>query len=94
MYTPNNKKIGDINEILLDKTGNVEAVVIGVGGFLGIGAKEVALPFKSLEWKMDRAEVSDGSPGTSTSGSDAQRPAQPPGGSQSRGARIPLTMRF
>jgi len=32
--------------------GKVDAVVIGVGGFLGIGEKDVAVPFKSVEWKM------------------------------------------
>ena len=38
-----NEKIGDISDILFDKSGKVEAYVLGVGGFLGIGAKDVAL---------------------------------------------------
>jgi sporulation protein YlmC with PRC-barrel domain len=37
------KKIGDVTDILFDKDGKVEAYVVGVGGFLGIGSKEVAL---------------------------------------------------
>ena len=37
------KKIGDVSDILFDKDGKIEAYVIGVGGFLGMGAKEVAL---------------------------------------------------
>lgn len=37
------KKIGDVTDILFDKTGKIEAFVISVGGFLGMGAKEVAL---------------------------------------------------
>jgi hypothetical protein len=48
-----NQKIGDINEVLLNKDGMAEAVVIGVGGFLGIGEKNVAVPFKSLEWRTE-----------------------------------------
>ena len=36
-------KIGDVSDILFDKDGKVEAYVVGVGGFLGIGAKDVAL---------------------------------------------------
>jgi hypothetical protein len=36
-------KIGDVSDILFDKDGKIEAYVIGVGGFLGIGAKDVAL---------------------------------------------------
>jgi sporulation protein YlmC with PRC-barrel domain len=37
------KKIGDVTDILFDKNSKVEAYVVGVGGFLGIGSKEVAL---------------------------------------------------
>jgi len=37
------KKIGDVSDILFDKDGKIEAYVIGVGGFLGIGSKDVAL---------------------------------------------------
>ncbi len=37
------KKIGDVSDILFDKSGKIEAYVVGVGGFLGIGSKEIAL---------------------------------------------------
>jgi sporulation protein YlmC with PRC-barrel domain len=37
------QKIGDVSDILFDKEGKIEAYVVGVGGFLGIGAKDVAL---------------------------------------------------
>ena len=50
VYGSDNEKIGDINEILVDRQGNLDAVVIGVGGFLGIGEKNVAIPFKSIEF--------------------------------------------
>ena len=36
-------KIGNVSDILFDKDGKIEAYVVGVGGFLGIGSKEVAL---------------------------------------------------
>jgi PRC-barrel domain len=36
--------------VMVDKDGSIRAVVIGVGGFLGIGEKNVALPFKSIQW--------------------------------------------
>jgi sporulation protein YlmC with PRC-barrel domain len=39
----NNEKIGDVNDILFDRNGKIMAYVIGVGGFLGIGSKDVAL---------------------------------------------------
>jgi sporulation protein YlmC with PRC-barrel domain len=37
------KKIGDVNDVLFERDGSIKAYVIGVGGFLGIGAKDVAL---------------------------------------------------
>jgi hypothetical protein len=74
VYNPNNEKVGDISEIILDKNGNAEVVVIGVGGFLGIGAKDVGVSFKSLQWKMDRPKTaSDGAPASRT---DSAAPAQ------------------
>jgi hypothetical protein len=53
VYGADNDKIGDINEVLVDRQGNADAVVLGVGGFLGIGEKNVALPFSAFEWVMD-----------------------------------------
>ena len=41
VYNDKNEKLGDINEILLDKSGKVEGVVIGVGGFLGMGEHDI-----------------------------------------------------
>ena len=38
-----NQKIGDVSDILFDKTGKIDAYVVSIGGFLGMGAKEVAL---------------------------------------------------
>ena len=57
VYGPSDEKIGDINEVLIDSNGAVHAVVIGVGGFLGVGEKDVAVPFKSLNIK--RTDNSD-----------------------------------
>lgn len=45
---PDDKSIGDINELLIADDGGVDAVVVGVGGFLGIGEKNVAIPFDAL----------------------------------------------
>ena len=47
------ERIGDINDILLSKDGKVAAVVIGVGGFLGLGEHEVAVKFDSLRMTQD-----------------------------------------
>ncbi len=44
-----NQKIGDVSDILIDKSGKIEAYVVSVGGFLGMGAKDVALAPSSFE---------------------------------------------
>lgn len=43
------KTIGEINDVVLDQEGKADAAVIGVGGFLGIGQKNVAIPFSELQ---------------------------------------------
>jgi hypothetical protein len=50
---PDDKSIGDINELLIAEDGSVDAVVVGVGGFLGIGEKNVAIPFDTLNVQRD-----------------------------------------
>ena len=45
--------IGNINNLVVAKDGSVDAVIIGVGGFLGMGEKNVAVPFDSLRWSVD-----------------------------------------
>jgi sporulation protein YlmC with PRC-barrel domain len=49
VYGPDNKSIGDINDLIIDNQGRTKAAVIGVGGFLGIGEKNVAVPFEALQ---------------------------------------------
>ena len=49
VYDNQDNKIGDVNDILLDKDGRVSTVIIGVGGFLGVGEKDVAVPFSALK---------------------------------------------
>ena len=44
------ERVGEVNDVLLSQNGNAEAVVIGVGGFLGIGEKDVAIDFERLSW--------------------------------------------
>ncbi|MFH6784138.1 MULTISPECIES: PRC-barrel domain-containing protein [Methylobacterium] len=47
-------RVGEIEDVLLTEDGRVRAVVIGVGGFLGIGQKSVAVPFDTLAWNTGR----------------------------------------
>ncbi len=43
VFGPDNEKIGDVTDILFDRNGKIVAYVVGVGGFLGIGAKAIAI---------------------------------------------------
>ena len=44
------ENIGDVNDIVVGADGKIEAVVVGVGGFLGIGEKDVAVDYAQLDW--------------------------------------------
>jgi hypothetical protein len=50
VYNKENEKIGDISEIIADRSGKLEAVVVGAGGFLGIGERDVAVPYSQITW--------------------------------------------
>jgi sporulation protein YlmC with PRC-barrel domain len=50
VYNDNNESVGSINDLLTDKNGNIKAVVIGVGGFLGVGEHLVAIPFEKVKF--------------------------------------------
>ncbi len=49
VYDPANDKIGDIDDVLMTADGKVNALVIGVGGFLGLGEKHVIAPFRVVK---------------------------------------------
>ena len=48
VYDPSNAMIGEISDVLINKEGKIEAFIISVGGFLGIGEKDVAVPFNAV----------------------------------------------
>jgi sporulation protein YlmC with PRC-barrel domain len=50
VYNDNNESLGSINDLLTDKSGNIKAVVIGVGGFLGVGEHLVAIPWDKIKF--------------------------------------------
>jgi len=48
-----NETVGEVNDLVLDKDGKIVAVIVGIGGFLGIGEREVALDYSSLNIRYD-----------------------------------------
>ena len=57
VYGPDDKQIGKIDDLLMDRNGAAETVVIGVGGFLGFGKKDVAVPFSAMQWRTEARKV-------------------------------------
>ena len=73
VYNEQNEKLGDISEILLDKSGKVAGVVIGVGGFLGMGQHDIMVDMAKLKFVDE--PVKSATTTTSTTTGAANRPA-------------------
>lgn len=67
VYNDANENIGSINDLLMDKTGNVKIAVIGVGGFLGMGEHLVAVPYDKLKF-VNEAVAYTGTGGAGSTG--------------------------
>jgi sporulation protein YlmC with PRC-barrel domain len=68
VYNDNNESVGSINDMLMEKGGNIKAVVIGVGGFLGVGEHLVAVPFEKVKFVNEPVAYTGMSGGPSTGG--------------------------
>ena len=66
VYNDNNESVGSINDLLTDRSGNIKAVVLGVGGFLGVGEHLVAVPFDKIKFANEPVAYT-GTAGTSSS---------------------------
>jgi sporulation protein YlmC with PRC-barrel domain len=64
VYNEANEKLGDIAELIIDKNGNVKQVILGVGGFLGMGEKNVAVSFDKLKWVNEPVTTATNAPST------------------------------
>jgi len=72
VYNNANEKIGDISDVLFDQSGRVEAVVIGVGGFLGLGERNVAVPYDQIRWSNEPIRSVSAKPALSGGGTGAR----------------------
>jgi sporulation protein YlmC with PRC-barrel domain len=88
VYNAQNENVGSINDLLMDKSGGIKAAVISVGGFLGMGAHLVAVPFDKMKFSTEPVAYSTSSnapaggagggakpPSTTTTGSATGSPA-------------------
>ncbi|WP_065756735.1 PRC-barrel domain-containing protein [Bradyrhizobium paxllaeri] len=75
VYNDSNESLGSINDLLADKNGDIKAVVIGVGGFLGVGEHLVVVPIDKVKFVDEPIAY------TSTSSAPATGGARPGAGS-------------
>jgi sporulation protein YlmC with PRC-barrel domain len=85
VYNDKNESLGSINDLLMDKSGNIKAVVLGVGGFLGMGEHLVAVPLDKIKFVNEPVVYS----GTASTGAPGAGGA--PGGAMNRPATGPTT---
>ena len=50
VYNGSNEKVGEIEELLVNSTGRIDAAVLSIGGFLGMGEHWVAVPFDQIQF--------------------------------------------
>jgi sporulation protein YlmC with PRC-barrel domain len=80
VYNDKNESLGSINDLLTDKSGNIKGVVIGVGGFLGVGEHLVAVPFDKIKFVNEPVVTASAAPASGSGGTAGTRPASPTGG--------------
>jgi sporulation protein YlmC with PRC-barrel domain len=71
VYNDQNEKLGDVSEVLIDKSGKVAGVVIGVGGFLGMGQRDIMVEMSKLKFVDEPVRASDTNRGTTGAGDRA-----------------------
>jgi sporulation protein YlmC with PRC-barrel domain len=57
VYDPSDNKIGEIMDVLVSPDGHATALIVGVGGFLGAGEKDVAVPFSAVKHTMKDKKI-------------------------------------
>jgi uncharacterized protein YdeI (BOF family) len=57
VYSPQDEAIGDVNDVIVSRDGKVDGLVVGVGGFLGIGEKDVAIEITKIKMMDTEAGI-------------------------------------
>jgi sporulation protein YlmC with PRC-barrel domain len=57
VYDASNNKIGEIRDVLVDHDGRVAALIVGIGGLLGAGEKDVAAPFEAVKASEENGKL-------------------------------------
>jgi len=75
VYNDQNDKLGSISELLIDKSGKVDGVVIGVGGFLGMGEHDIKVDMAKLKFFDEPVKTSSTTTTSTTGAGTTTRPA-------------------
>jgi sporulation protein YlmC with PRC-barrel domain len=86
VYNDKNESVGSINDLLADKSGNIKAVVIGVGGFLGVGEHLVAVPFDKVKFVSEPVVYTGAANAPGASGAAKTSSTMPPPSTTTTGA--------
>jgi len=89
VYNDNNESVGSINDLLMDKGGSIKAVVIGVGGFLGVGEHLVAVPFDKVKFVSEPIAYTGASNTGGNAGGTAKTPTTTTGAAPAAAAAKP-----
>jgi len=73
VYNEANEKIGDISDVILESSGKAAKVIIGVGGFLGMGEHYVAVTYDRLKWVDEPVRAKTANDTTADRKSDTNR---------------------
>jgi sporulation protein YlmC with PRC-barrel domain len=76
VYNHDNEKIGGITELVVDKSGKLDAVVVGAGGFLGLGEHDVAILYSQITWMLLPGAQSPANPTSSGAASTADQTSE------------------
>ncbi len=88
VYNDQDEKLGSISEILLDKSGKIDGVIVGVGGFLGMGQHDIKVEMSKLKFVDEPVKTSSTSTTTTTgAGGTTNRPATTTTSSSSSGKK-------
>jgi sporulation protein YlmC with PRC-barrel domain len=91
VYGADNQKIGDVDEVLVDRQGKIHGLVVGVGGFLGIGQKDVAIPFDQVQWLSNQEVQASSTAGQGGYGTNTAGGVTTPTAPSATGANQPAT---
>jgi sporulation protein YlmC with PRC-barrel domain len=76
VYNQDNEKIGDISELIVDGSGRIQAVIVGIGGFLGMGERDVAIPMDQIRFVNEPRAAATAANGRAAA-TDPSAPAVP-----------------